>query len=99
MLRAASFLGHPHAEQTGGPEDQYQDEDAEDVDPGPLMAAVAVGDRLHQADEQAAERGAVDVADAPEDRGREREEADLVAKVEPDGVEVEAEDHAACRGQ
>ena len=48
------------------------------------------GEHLDEADDEAAERGAGDVADAAEDGGRERLQAGDEAEVEPDDAEVQA---------
>src|SRR4029077_4903134 len=96
-----SFLRHPHTKEPGWPENQRQNQDAEDDDVGPLAATLEVaGDqRDDDADHETANGCAHDVADAPEHRRGKRDEPGPKPLVEPDRLQVEAIDNAACRGQ
>src|SRR6266550_6869447 len=98
-LSPGSFLGHPHAQQTGGPEYKYSDEDAEDHDLRPFRADVGVAERGCQPDDHAADRGTRDVPDAAEHRGRERDQAAPESELVIDRVVVEAPDHSPGAGE
>src|SRR5215212_2063052 len=70
------------------PEHEHHDQDGEDHDRGPSDAYVLVGHRPDDADEEPSDHGPGQVAYAPEDRRREREESLLEAHVEDrDAVE------------
>src|SRR4030081_782810 len=94
-----SFLGYPHAEQPGGPEDQDQDQDAEDPDVGELRDEITVAKHFDHADAEAADRPRLDIPDPSEDGGGEGEEPGREAQVEAHRVEVQPEDDAAGSGE
>ena len=93
-------LRHPHAQQPGGPEHQYQDQDAEDHHIGPLLTAleVAADEVDDDADNESTERGPHHIPDAAEDRGGEGDQAVAESEAEIDRLVIEAVDDAAgCR--
>src|SRR5918997_5662798 len=62
-------------EKARGPEHQYHDENGEDHDGGPPDAYVLVGHGPDDPDEEPTDHSTGQVADAPEDRRRERVES------------------------
>src|SRR3954454_21482573 len=79
---ALSSLARLLAEQALRLEDHDQDQDREHHRGGPHLPEMGVGDRLDHADNESAHDGALEVADAAHDRGREGDEARGEALVE-----------------
>ena len=97
-LDAAVMLGlRSLAEDAGRLEDEDEGQDQEDEELRP--AGVAQGGRgvLDEADDEAAEHGAGDVADAAEDGGGERLESGVEPEVEADIAEAQAPHDAGGR--
>src|SRR5205823_14982738 len=90
---------HGLAEDARGPEDQDEDEDSKHHHLGPFGVDKEVAECLDYPDEQAAQGGAADVADAAEDGAGEGEEAAAEALQEPGVAVVDAEDEAGGAGE
>src|SRR5688572_13584424 len=84
-LKASHLLAQPRAEQTRRAEHQDQDQDGEDHGVGPARLDVLIAHRAHHADDQPAEHGSRQRADAAEHRRREGVHAGAVTEVEADG--------------
>src|SRR5450756_2034166 len=78
------------SQQPGRPPEENNDEDDEDKDIFPGSADVAGKERFHESQQQPADHGARDVADAAQDGGGERLETVGPAHVEADGTVVHA---------
>ncbi len=96
--RCSSGLPRLLAQQALRPEHEDQHEVAEHDRRRPLRADPVVGDLLDHADDQAAEDGALDVADAAHDGGGERDQAGGEAGEEPHVGLVQRVDEAGGAG-
>ena len=99
----SSALRRAFAEEPFGPEDEDQDQDREHDRLGPVGAGrvpvEAFVERLDAADQDRAEHGAGQVADAAEHRGGERDQPELEALVEAHGRHVERVEETCGAGE
>ena len=89
---------HP-AEQAGRPHEQDEQEKAEDGDIDEVGAEIADREDLGEADDQAADDRAPDVAHAADDHGRDAFEPDGLAHERVHLAIIEREQHAGERGK
>src|SRR3990170_5791075 len=94
LLSSPALYCRAVAQETPGPEDQYQYQDGKDNDIRPANADVLVGHRADDADENTAHDRPGEVSDATQNRRREREEPLPEAQIE-DGGAVEEPEHDA----
>src|SRR5215472_3749457 len=97
VMRVRSrFGGGGAAHEAGWSEHQHQHEDREDDHVGPTHLEVLAAQRFDKADQNSAEHGTRDVADAPQHRRGEGAKPRGVADDEARVIVVEAEDQARC---
>src|SRR5918997_650417 len=99
LLPPASLHRRAIPEQARGPEDKDHDEHGEDHNRGPPDAYVLVSHGPDDPDEEPPDHGPCQVADAPEDRRRERVEPLLEPDVEDRDAVEEPVHHARGPGE
>src|SRR5579884_3868570 len=92
-------VGHPHAEQSAGPQGQHQDQHGEDDRVAPLPAQQVAAEDVNEPDEETAQAGAEDVADAAQHGGGEGDDAEAETQVPLQQVVVDGVDDRARGGQ
>src|SRR5579864_9021586 len=98
-LRRSGTSGHLDPEEPDWPEGQDEDEDREDQGLAPLSAEERPAEDVDDADEEPADAGADDVADATEDRRGERDDAEVKADVPFEIAVLDAVDHRGGGGK
>src|ERR1700760_3554537 len=100
-VRATRSSGFPRllTEQTARAQDHDGDQVAEYDRLGPLRPQAGIGQRLDDADDQAAEHSTADVADAAHDGRRERDQSGLEALEVPDVRLIERVHEPRSAGQ